>query len=558
MPTTRRRLVRGIASASALIIWATGVFFFHLGAYGLWEPDEARYAEIAREMLALHEYILPHLNYVPYIEKPPLLYWLTALSMHFFGINEFAARFPNALAALVGVVAVYYFALRVLDLKRGIASGVILFTSALYPIMAQVLTTDMLLTATITVAFFAFFLHWRDGGRWCWLMYVAMALGTLTKGPVAIAIPLMVGAIFLAWEGEWRGALGRFHVIPGMILIAAICAPWFIAVSIRQPDFLDFYIIREHFRRVFDASYSHGEPFYYYLPVILAGTLPWSIVALVIPWRSLAPNPARRFCVIAAATVLIIFSIANAKLIPYILPAWAPLTVVLGGGIVSLTEMDVNRRGLITIGLLLVIAGAGLITIALCAAQFSSPYLILVRPAIAAAGIILVAGGLSSAICFWRKQVVVGLAAVAVAASAIYLIIGYGRLMAESTRSYARLARQIEQRAPDAALICYPRYIQSLPFYCHRRIILIGPETELAYGAKHSPDASNFFFKHKADLLRLWAAPHSPVLVLDRSAFPTLKNYLGKFEVIAEDSKKIVIRRSASPELDVPQLGRDE
>ncbi len=478
--------------------------------------------------------------------------------MRFFGVNEFAARLPNALAALVGVVAVYYFALRVFDLKRAIISGVVLFTSALYPIMAQVLTTDMLLTSTIMVAFFAFFLHWRDGGRWCWLMYVAMALGTLTKGPVALAIPLIVGAVFLAWEGDWRGTLGRFHVIPGLALIAAVCAPWFVAISIRQPDFIDFYIIGEHFRRVFDASYSHGEPFYYYLPVIFAGTLPWSIVALVVPWRALAPNPARRFCVIAATTVFIIFSIASAKLIPYVLPVWAPLAVVLGDGIAGLTEIDMNRRGLIALGLLLIIAGAGLITIAIFAAQFSSPYPILVWPAIAIAGVVLIAGGSLSTICFWCRQIVAGLAAVAIAASAIYLIIGYGRLMAESTRSYARLARQIEQRAPDATLICYPRYIQSLPFYCHRRIILIGPETELAYGAKHSPDASNFFFKHKADLLRLWAAPHSPVLVLDRNVLPPLKGNLGKFNVIAEDRKKIAIRRSASPESDVPQLGRNE
>lgn len=529
------------------LAWAAVLLFVHLGTYGLWEPDEARYAEIAREMLALHEYIVPHLNYVAYIEKPPLLYWLTALSMHLFGLNEFAARLPNALAALAGVAAVFCFARRVFDLKRAITGSIVLTTSALYPIMAQVLTTDMMLTAMVTIAFFAFFLHWREGGRWCWWMYIAMAFGTLTKGPVALVLLTVAGATFLWWEGDSRGALRRFHVIPGLLLITAISAPWFIAVAMRQPDFLDFYIVGEHFRRAFQSSYSHGKPFYYYVPVLAAGMLPWSIVGLAVPWRRLEPNPARRFCVIAAGTILVIFSIANAKLIPYVLPAWPPLAIVIGDGIARLTEIEVKARNLIAIALLLVIAGTGLIVTAEYAGKFSSPYPMLVHSALVAAGVVLICGGVWSALCFTRQQNIWGLSAIAVASSAIYLIIGYGRVMAEPTRSYAQFAREIAQRAPHATLICYPRYIQSLPFYSRRRVILVGPETELAYGAEHSADAENFFFRRKSDLLRLWAAPDSPVLVLDRSALPSLKGALGSFTVVAEDRKKIAIRPANAP-----------
>jgi 4-amino-4-deoxy-L-arabinose transferase-like glycosyltransferase len=542
-----------IASAALTLLWAALLFFFHLGAYGLWEPDEARYAEIAREMLTLRDYIVPHLNYVPYIEKPPLLYWLTALSMHLFGINEFAARLPNAIAALAGVAAVFYFASRVFDLKRAVISGAVLATSALYPIMAQILTTDMLLTAAVAIAFFAFFLHWREGGRWCWLIYFAMAFGTLTKGPVAIVLPAVAGASFLLWERDWRGVLKRFQVVPGLLLIGVICAPWFIVISIRQPDFLDFYIVGEHFRRAFQSSYSHSEPFYYYFPVVIGGMLPWSIVALAIPWRRLEPNPARRFCLIAAGAVLIIFSVVNAKLIPYILPAWPPLAVLFGDGLAGLTEMDGKRRSLIGMGYMFAILGAGLIGIVLYAAKLPGPYALLVRPAIAAAGITLVIGGGLSAICFLGNKISVGLAAIAVAAGAIYLIAGYGRLMAESTRSYAQLARQIQQRAPQATLICYPRYIQALPFYCRRRVILIGPETELAYGAEHTPDAGAFFFKRKADLLRLWTRADSPVLVLDRSALPPLQSELGSFTIVAEDRKKIAIESVHSSQSPIVQ-----
>src|SRR2546430_9101048 len=119
----RLSILSGGAAVAALALL---LFFFHLGTYGLWEPDEARYAEIAREMLASHDFIVPHLNYVPYIEKPPLLYWLTAGSMKVFGVDEFGARFVNATAALICALVTYLFALRTFDYRRALLSGAVL------------------------------------------------------------------------------------------------------------------------------------------------------------------------------------------------------------------------------------------------------------------------------------------------------------------------------------------------------------------------------------------------------------------------------------------------
>jgi 4-amino-4-deoxy-L-arabinose transferase-like glycosyltransferase len=238
-----------VAGFVAVMGLATLLFFLHLGTYGLWEPDEARYAEIAREMLALHSFIVPHLNYVPYIEKPPLLYWLTALAMSLFGVNEFAARLVNAAAALTGVAATCLFAAKTFDARRAITAGAVLATSVIYAVMAQVLTTDMLLTASITIALYALHLHWHEGGRWCWIAYVAMGLALLTKGPIGVAIPFAAMAIFLWREGDLRGAIGRFRVIPGLALSAAIAAPWFVAIQIRAPGFCAVYFVGEDIRR---------------------------------------------------------------------------------------------------------------------------------------------------------------------------------------------------------------------------------------------------------------------------------------------------------------------
>ena len=523
---------------------AAALFFFHLGTYGLWEPDEARYAEIAREMLASGNFVVPHLNYVAYIEKPPLLYWLTACSMWLFGVNEFGARFVNAAAALSSVVTIYFFALRTFDYRRAILSAAVLATSALYAVMAQVLTTDMLLTAMIAAAMFAAYLHWREGGRWCWLAYIAMALAVLTKGPVGAAIPLATMTIFLWWEGELRGAPRRFRVAPGLALTAAICLPWFAAITIREPGFFDFYFVGEHLRRFFQTSYSHGGPLYYYVPVIMGGMLPWTIFVPLVPWRSLAPNPARRFCLIAAAVVFTLFSLASAKLIPYVLPALPPLAIVIADALIACGEKGVdNVRRLAITGPVLALIGIGALATAIFAGSFSHPYPMMVRPALYAAGVLAVAAGIAAFAAFSRRIFAAGVAITAAAAFAALIIVGYGRILAEPSRSYAALARAIERREPDAVLVCYPRYIQSLPFYCRRRVILVGAKTELQYGADHSPGANEYFFMRRADLLRLWNEPRPTVLIIDRWALPPLRKSLGAFKVIASDSKKLALTR---------------
>ena len=529
----------------AVIGLATTLFFFHLGAYGLFEPDEGRYAEIAREMLASRNFIVPHLNYVPYIEKPPLLYWLTALAMRLLGVNEFAARFANALAAFAGVALTCAFTRRVFDPRRAILAGAILATSALYAVMAQVLTTDMLLTALTTAAFFALFLDWRDGGGWRWWAYLAMALAVLTKGPVGAALPLTAGAIFLWREGALAGAWRRFSLIPGAILIAIVAGPWFVAITLRLPGYFDFYFIGEHFRRFFQPGYSHKEPLYYFAPVLLGGLLPWTLTLPLIPWRWLRPNPARRYCLIAAAVVLVVFSLARAKLVPYILPAFPPLAVIIADGLASTLESGAARR-LAWLGPLLGCASAAAFTVALTATHFRAPYPAVVRPALYVAGAVLAAGGIGAFAAFRLRRGAIGLAAFVATAAVTIIVIGYGRLMAEPLRSYATLARTINRLEPDARLVCYPRYVQSLPFYARRRVIVVGGWTELTFGAEHSADAANYFFTRRADLVRLWNDPRPTVFVIDRAALPVLRRIFGPWREIAADQRKVAIMRSST------------
>jgi 4-amino-4-deoxy-L-arabinose transferase-like glycosyltransferase len=525
------------------------IFFFHLGAYGFWEPDEARYGEIAREMLALRNFIVPHLNYVAYVEKPPLLYWLTALSFQILGINEFAARLVPAISALLGVVATFVFADRVMGRRRAVMATAILASAPLYAVMAQVLTTDMLLSALTTIAIFALFLHYRDGGNWCWIAYLAMALATLTKGPVGIALPALTMLVFLWWERALKGSLRRFHAIAGAMLMTAIVAPWFIAISIREPGFLDFYFVGEHIRRIFDSSFSHGEPPYFYVPVIIAGLLPWSLLVPFLTWRGMPANPARRYCVIAALVIIGTFSASSGKLIPYIIPAFPPLAVLLADGIVtcawpeeSLRLRPPDSRILMESGPLLGLLGGGIIIAALEAASFRTPYLMLLQPELFAIGGILVFGGAMTTIAFSARLNGAGLSLIVITLAGALGAGTWARLAAEPLRSYASLSRIVAERAPNAKIICYHRYVQGLPFYTRRRVLLVGPLSELKFGAEHASDASDYFFTSDSDLLRLWNQPGDNVLVIDAGDLARLKDRLGNFTLLAvEHTKRAII-----------------
>jgi len=549
-----RRFNPELGAAAAMFALAAALFFFHLGTYGLWEPDEGRYAEIPREMIASGEFVVPHLNYVVYVEKPPLLYWLTALSFGLLGQNEFTARMVPALSALLGVVATYLFALRVLDRRRAILAGAILATSPLYAAMAQVLITDMLLAALTTIAFFSFFMAWREGGRWRWIFYAAMGLGILAKGPVGAALPIAVAIVFLWWQGELVTGIRKLQPATGLLLVALISAPWFVAVGLRVPGFLWFYFVGEHVRRFFQASYSHGEPIYFYIPVLIAGLLPWSLMSPALMKRGGSRAPERSFCVIASIVVIVLFSLASAKLIPYILPAIPPLAVVLADAILSFADRTESSAAggaaapiLQFAGLFTSLIGAGTLALAVIAPGIGGGYVVILRGAMLAIGMILLLGGILAASLFRRGRFELALASLAVTSAAGLIAGGYGRIAAEPMRSYAELSRSVAAQAPNSPLICYHRYVQALPFYTHRRVILVGARSELGFGAARSADAPEYFLASDADLIRLWHRPENFVLLIDQSDLDRLKPLLGDIRVIAsEHTKRAVVKADSA------------
>jgi 4-amino-4-deoxy-L-arabinose transferase-like glycosyltransferase len=324
-------------------------------------------------------------------------------------------------------------------------------------------------------------------------------------------------------------------------------------MTIRAPGFADFYFVGEHLRRVFESDYSHGEAFYFYVPVLAVGLLPWSLLVPLLTWREVPRNPARSFCVVSAGVTLVAFSCASAKLIPYILPAVSPIAVLIADGLASCAWPAAGSRAairppdsriLIESGPMIALLGAGVIFAAIAAPDFRTPYVMAARPAMYAIGGILVAGGAITSLMFVARRTAGGLGAIVVTLAIALIAGGWVRLETETMRSYAQLSRTIAEQVPDAAIICYHRYVQSLPFYNRRRVVLVGGRTELDFGARLDPDAREWFLNSDGQMLRRWEQPGRVVVVLDAVDLARMKEQFGDFDVIAiEGKKRAIVRR---------------
>jgi len=293
-------------------------------------PDEGRYAEIPREMLASGDWITPHLNGLAYVEKPPLQYWATALTYQLFGVNEWTARFWTLFAAWLDVALVYLFARRMWGRRVATVAAAVLASSVLHFALGQILTLDMaftlLLTATLCSFCMAQVLRVAEpvtSGRWMLATWMLLACAVLTKGIAAILITGAVLSIYVVWQRDWS-VLRTLRPIAGVALLLAVTAPWFIQVSRANPDFLQFFFVREHLERYLTDVENRVEPWWYFAAVFAAGALPWLPQlgkALLQGWRASAPLgqfDVQRLLWIWCVFILAFFSLSDSKLSPYI------------------------------------------------------------------------------------------------------------------------------------------------------------------------------------------------------------------------------------------------
>jgi len=308
------------------------LFFYGLGSFGLVGADEPRYAQIAREMLARHDWVTPVLNGTAWLEKPVLYYWGAIISYSLFGVSDWAARVPTAFMTTLMVFAVYAF---MRCFRRGSEINTALALTSLAGIIgfARAASTDMPLASMFAIGMLGWY-AWYETHQKRYLcgFYVFIALATLAKGPVAPFLAGLIIVVFAAFRREWKLILQTLW-IPGILLCFAVALPWFVLVQRANPQFVHVFIFEHNLARYGTNMFRHKQPFWYFIPVLLAGLLPWLVFAIasfVRAFREYKTSSFQLFFGLWAALPVIFFSFSQSKLPGYILPAIPPFAILLG------------------------------------------------------------------------------------------------------------------------------------------------------------------------------------------------------------------------------------
>jgi len=316
-----------------LVAFCGFLFFYGLGAFGLVGADEPRYAQIAREMLDRSDWITPTLQGKPWLEKPVLYYWQAMLSFRVAGISDQAARLPAAFDAAL-LIAVIYLFLRRFRPGSELDGALITASCAAVVGFARAAATDMPLAAAFSIALLAWY-AWYESRRHIYLaaFHIALAFGTLAKGPVALVLAAVIIFLFAAVKRDWR-AIPRTLWIPGIAVYLAVMLPWYIAVQLRNPEFFRFFILEHNLARFSQDVYHHHQPFWFYLPVFLLAMMPWTLVLILavaervrLLWAegkqafSSPEDSWPLFLLIWMFVPILFFSASQSKLPGYILPA---------------------------------------------------------------------------------------------------------------------------------------------------------------------------------------------------------------------------------------------
>ncbi len=330
------------------VLAALFLFFFLLDKIPLWSSDEGRFGEIAREMLESKDFIVPHFNYLPYLEKPVLAPLLTAAGYALFGVSAFTTRLVPVLSALLGIFFLHRFTRRLFDLRTADFSALVLLTTAGYALVGRFAVIDMLMTLLLSLTLFCFMTALFEQKRGYYLAgYGLMGLAFLTKGLIALVLPAGIFFIFLLGTKN-LGELKKMHLLAGAAIIAAIILPWMLAISREQPEFFHEFIVKQHFSRFATGTFGRKRPFWFFAPILIASAFPWTLFLPKAIAQGLKEDLLKRrklqFLLCWVAVIFVFFSIPKSKLPYYMLPVSMPMAILLGNFFAKWTAISASKR----------------------------------------------------------------------------------------------------------------------------------------------------------------------------------------------------------------------
>ena len=540
------------------------VWLASLGIRPLFNPDEGRYAEIPREMLAMSDWVIPHLNGLAYAEKPPLQYWATALSYRVFGFNEFAARLYCALCALGTIALVWLIARREGGSQCAWRAAAVLSGMLIFDALGHLLTLDMSLTFYLTLSLAGFLFAQpaageaasdaalRPGaaprrgaarGRWMLVAWAAAALGVMTKGIIAAAIPAAVLILHSLWTRDftpWR----RLRLSSGLPLFLILTVPWHWLAARRDGDFLQFYFVHEHVARYLTPIAQRVEPWWFFLAVFVAGSVPWTLSALrvvAVGWRRTAAAgfDARLFLWIWVVFVVVFFSLSDSKMMPYILPI-APALAVL----VALLPPEVFKGDCVAAAIFTLIVGVALGVASLYWPQVLASsgralyFLPLAKPAAKIAAL------LSVSAVFVLLQAPRDPTRAGVFLGAGWCLtwawLGVDAAAVAPVYSGVSLAQAVPAASRQAPIYSIATYDQTLEFYLQRSVTLVRFRGELDYGLNKNPTVN---IADLQEFERRWSADSQAFAVMEPSMYEKLHGDGVPLRIVARTAGRLLAAR---------------
>ncbi|MDS0856495.1 glycosyltransferase family 39 protein [Burkholderia pseudomultivorans] len=555
--TPSRLPLNRIALVLLLIAFAV-IWFAPLGLRHLIPSDEGRYAEMAREMFVTGDWITPRYNGYKYFEKPPLQTWLNALTFAWFGIGEWQARLYTALASFAGVLLVGFTGARLFNPLSGFLAAVVLACSPYWNLMGHFNALDMGLAFWMALSLCALLLAQRPGLRpaavrgWMWTCWAAMAFAVLSKGLVGLILPGAVLVLYTLIARDWA-LWKRLYLVSGLVIFFAIATPWFVLVQQRNPEFFNFFFIVQQFRRYLTPEQNRPGPFYYFVPVLLVGFLPWLSVA----WQSLRhalrmprqPNGFSPMLVLLiwSAFIFLFFSASHSKLISYVLPV-APALALMIGAYLPLMTADRFRRHLLGYLVFFVVAAFGIVFLARLGDARTPNALYRAFQVWLYAGL-AVAAALTLAAAWLNRRA--GAAAAITMFGAAWLAFGtiggtghdeFGRYSSGALIAPAVRA-ELAKLPPDTPFYSIEMLDHTFPFYVGHTTIMVQRQDELAFGISVEP---NKWIPTVDEWIARWKQDTHALAIMAPGQYDTLVRQGVPMRVIARDNRRVIVEKPQS------------
>ena len=514
-------------------------------------PDEGRYSEISREMVVSGDWVTPRLNGIKYFEKPPLQYWATAASFELFGFNEPAARLYVWLAALATLLIAGFTSLRLWGTEAALGTGLALVASPYFVALGGIVTLDMGLTLWTTATFASLLLAENarerppEQRRWMYASWSAMALAVLSKGLVGI---VFAGAavFFVIVMSRSLAILRRMHWLGGLATFLAISAPWFVLVSRANPEFAHFFFVHEHFERFLTHEHRRVQPAWFFIPIVLAGFLPWMVALFPAMWKawrdeSGAAFQPLRLALLWSGFILLFFSASGSKLPAYVLPLFPSLALVLGRDLATAPtrRLAAAVSAVTLLGVALVVASLHLADDSRDA--WSQALYAKAQPwAVAASAVVAVSCAVFAALLYSGRR---WLALVGLAFASVLTIECLENAYEELSprQSGLQAAQEMLPLVHDTTrLYSVGHYDQTLPFYLGRTMKLVSYVDEFELGQKSEPGCC---IARLEDFGADWLRPGEALAIMQPGSYQKLKALGLPMQVLHDDPRRVLVRK---------------